>query len=187
MKIATFNLNGLRARLGQLLEWLERKAPDTGCLQQLKTPDERFPASELERAGYGALWRGQAAWNGVAILARGEQPCTMRRALPGFEADTHSRYLEVSVAGLLIATLYLLNGNPQPSPKFDYKLAWFDKLIEHAATMVNDSRPVVLAGDYNGVPTDDDIYPTRGGRHLGARPATGERPCTDLDRIAMGE
>ncbi|WP_338927351.1 exodeoxyribonuclease III [Mycetohabitans endofungorum] len=161
MKIATFNINGLRARLGQLLGWLEREAPDVACLQELKTPDERFPVSDLERAGYGALWRGQAAWNGVAILARGKQPRAVRRVLPGFEGDPHSRYLEARVAGLLIASLYLPNGNPHPGPKFDYKLAWFDKLIEHAATMVNDGRPVVLAGDYNVVPTDDDIDNTR--------------------------
>ncbi|CBW76558.1 ATP-dependent DNA ligase (EC 6.5.1.1) (plasmid) [Mycetohabitans rhizoxinica HKI 454] len=161
LEIAIFNINGLRARLGQLLEWLEHEGPDVVCLQELKTPDERFPASDLERAGYGALWRGQAAWSGVTILARGEQPRAVRRALPGFETDTHNRYLEVSVAGLLIASLYLPNDNPQPGPKFDYKLAWFDKLIEHAATMVNDSRPVVLAGNYNVVLTDEDIYNPR--------------------------
>jgi exodeoxyribonuclease III len=161
LKIAIFNINGLRARLGQPLEWLKREAPDVACLQELKTPDERFPASDLERAGYSALWRGQAAWSGVTILARGDQPRAARRALPGFEANTHSRYLEAHVAGLLIESLYLPNDNPQPGPKFDYKLAWFDKLIEHAATMVNDSRPVVLAGDYNVVLTDEDIYNPR--------------------------
>lgn len=161
LKIATFNINGVRSRLAHLQEWLERETPDVVCLQELKAPDQRFPADDIERAGYGVVWYGQAAWNGVAILARGVEPIVVRRGLPGFEADTHSRYLEAIVNGVLIASLYLPNGNPQPGPRFDYKLAWFDRLITHAATMVDARQSVVLAGDYNVVPADIDIYDTR--------------------------
>ncbi|HTH61114.1 MAG TPA: exodeoxyribonuclease III [Paraburkholderia sp.] len=161
MKIATYNINGIRSRLERLLEWLEREEPDVVCLQELKAPDDRFPVDAIEKAGYGAVWHGQASWNGVAILAKGIEPLLRQRGLPGFEADTHSRYLEAAVNGLLVASLYLPNGNPQPGPKFDYKLAWFDRLIDHAATLVDSGHPVILAGDYNVVPTDDDIYNTR--------------------------
>jgi len=151
----------VRSRLERLLEWLEREQPDVVCLQELKAPDDRFPADAIEKAGYGAVWHGQASWNGVAILAKGVEPLLSRRGLPGFETDTHSRYLEAAVNGLLIACLYLPNGNPQPGPKFDYKLAWFDRFIDHAATLVDTDHPVILAGDYNVVPTDEDIYNTR--------------------------
>lgn len=161
LKIATFNINGVRTRLQALLNWLEREAPDVACLQELKTVDEGFPIDEIRAAGYGAIWQGQKSWNGVAILAKGADPVEVRRGLPGDEADTQSRYLEAAVEGVLIACLYLPNGNPQPGPKFDYKLAWFERLIRHAQMLLESGHPVVIAGDYNVVPTDDDIYNTR--------------------------
>lgn len=163
MKIATFNVNGVNGRLTRLLEWLETAQPDVACLQELKTADASFPAEALREAGYGALWQGQKGYNGVAILARGAQPVEVRRGLPGDPTDTQSRYLEAAVNGVLVGCLYLPNGNPQPGPKFDYKLAWFERLIEHAATLLDSGAPVVLAGDYNVVPTDEvrDIYSTR--------------------------
>ena len=161
LKIATFNINGVRTRLQALLNWLEREAPDVACLQELKTVDEGFPIDEIRAAGYGAIWQGQKSWNGVAILAKGADPVEVTRGLPGDEADTQSRYLEAAVEGVLIACLYLPNGNPQPGPKFDYKLAWFERLIRHAQMLLESGHPVVIAGDYNVVPTDDDIYNTR--------------------------
>ena len=158
MKIATFNVNGISARLPRLLEWLEREQPDVACLQELKAPDAKFPALAIEQAGYGAIWHGQVSWNGVAILAKGETPREIRRGLPGDPDDTHSRYLEAEVRGIAIGCLYLPNGNPQPGPKFAYKLKWFERLIEHAATLVAANKPAILAGDFNVVPTDFDIY-----------------------------
>jgi len=158
MRIATFNVNGIGSRLPHLLQWLEREKPDVACLQELKAEDRGFPAAELERAGYGALWQGQRSWNGVAILARGTQPVEIQRGLPGDEADTQSRYLEAAVGGVLVACLYLPNGNPWPGPKFDYKLAWFERLIARGKLLVKSKVPVVLAGDFNVVPTDFDIY-----------------------------
>jgi exodeoxyribonuclease III len=157
MKIATFNVNGIRTRLPHLLRWLEREEPDVACLQELKALDEGFPVAELRDAGYHALWKGQRSWNGVAILARGVAPVEIRRALPGDGADDQSRYLEAAVDGIVVGCLYLPNGNPQPGPKFDYKLAWFERMIAHAATLVDVPHPVVLCGDYNVVPTDFDI------------------------------
>ncbi|ALL66547.1 Exodeoxyribonuclease III [Paraburkholderia caribensis MBA4] len=161
MKLATFNINGIRSRLPALLAWLEREAPDVVCLQELKAPDAGFPEAEINRAGYGAIWHGQTSWNGVAILAKDAQPVETRRGLPGDPDDTHSRYIEAAVEGLLIGCLYLPNGNPQPGPKFDYKLAWFERLIVYAKTLLDSGHPVVLAGDYNVVPTDFDIYNPR--------------------------
>jgi len=161
MKIATYNVNGIKTRLARLLEWLEREQPDVACLQELKALDAGFPRAELKDAGYHALWKGQRSWNGVAILARGVEPVEIRRELPGDPSDDHSRYLEAAVNGVVIACLYLPNGNPQPGPKFDYKLAWFDRLIEHAAGLYKSGHPVVIAGDYNVVPTDFDIYNPR--------------------------
>jgi len=160
MKIATFNVNGITSRLPRLLEWLAESAPDIACLQELKTSDATFPQQALEDAGYGAVWHGQKGFNGVAVLVKGEQPKELRRGLPGDPDDTHSRYLEVQAKGLVVASIYLPNGNPQPGPKFDYKLAWFARLIEHAASLVSQQSPVVLAGDYNVVPTNEvgDIY-----------------------------
>lgn len=161
MKIATFNINGIRSRIDSLLKWLERESPDIVCLQELKATDAQFPAAAIEKAGYGALWHGQASWNGVAILAKGDEPHLSRRGLPGFDDDTHSRYIEAAVGGLVIGCLYLPNGNPQPGPKFDYKLAWFERFNAHAKALFDSGHPVVLAGDYNVVPTDEDIYNTR--------------------------
>jgi exodeoxyribonuclease-3 len=161
LRIATFNVNGLRARLPNVLAWLAREQPDIVCLQELKSLDSAFPAAELEAAGYGAIWQGQSSWNGVAILARDAQPLESRRGLPGDDSDTQSRYLEAAVHGVVVGCLYLPNGNPQPGPKFDYKLAWFERLIHYAQALQGSEHPVVLAGDYNVVPTDLDIYNTR--------------------------
>jgi exodeoxyribonuclease-3 len=161
LRIATFNINGIRARLPNLLEWLEREKPDIACLQELKAADKEFPAADFEATGYGAIWHGQASWNGVAILARDAQPLETRRGLPGDDADVHSRYLEAAVHGVLVGCLYLPNGNPQPGPKFDYKLAWFERLIDYATVLYACDHPVVLAGDFNVVPTDLDIYNPR--------------------------
>ncbi len=161
VKIATFNVNGIKTRLPNLLRWLEREQPDVACLQELKALDESFPHGALRDAGYHGLWRGQRSWNGVAILARGIEPVEVRRDLPGDPGDDHSRYLEAAVGGIIVACLYLPNGNPQPGPKFDYKLAWFERLITHAKGLYASGHPVVMAGDYNVVPTDFDIYDPR--------------------------
>jgi exodeoxyribonuclease III len=161
MKIATFNINNVVRRLPNLLAWLRASAPDVVCLQELKTTDASFPQEAIQDAGYEAVWRGQRTWNGVAILARDRKPILVRDELPGDPADTQSRYIEAAVGGVLVACLYLPNGNPQPGPKFAYKLAWFDRLIAHAAELYAAGVPAVLAGDYNVVPTDRDIYPTR--------------------------
>jgi exodeoxyribonuclease-3 len=161
-KVATFNVNGIRARLSHLLQWLEREQPDVACLQELKAPSEGFPIGDIRAAGYEAIWHGQRSWNGVAILVRGATAATeRRRALPGDPSDEHSRYVEADVGDLVVGCLYLPNGNPQPGPKFDYKLSWFERLITHAAELVTSDRPVILAGDYNVVPTDFDIYNPR--------------------------
>jgi exodeoxyribonuclease-3 len=158
MKIATFNVNGIGSRLPALLDWLAREAPDIACLQELKAPDAAFPIAAIRLAGYEAVWHGQRSFNGVAILARGAPPVEVRRGLPGDPDDTHSRYIEAQVGELVVGCLYLPNGNPQPGPKFEYKLAWMQRLITHAQTLISLGRPVVLAGDYNVVPTDSDIY-----------------------------
>ncbi|HEY0447122.1 MAG TPA: exodeoxyribonuclease III [Allosphingosinicella sp.] len=158
MKIATFNVNGINGRLPRLLEWLEESQPDVACLQELKAPDDKFPARAIEKAGYGAIWHGQSRWNGVAMLARGCEPVETRRGLPGEPGDDHARYIEAAVNGVLVGCLYLPNGNPRPGPKFDYKLRWFERLIEHAAGLLEANCPVVLAGDYNVIPTDADVY-----------------------------
>lgn len=158
MRIATYNINSINKRLENLLAWLEAERPDAVCLQELKAEQRAFPAEALARAGYGAVWRGQRTWNGVAILARGAEPVLTRRALPGDAADHQARYIEAAVNGVLLASLYAPNGNPQPGAKFDYKLAWFDRLIDHAAALVDARVPVILAGDYNIVPTEDDIW-----------------------------
>ena len=161
LKIATFNVNGISARLPNLLRWLERERPDIVCLQELKAQDTAFPAEALEHVGYGSVHHGQAAWNGVAILARDAEPLLIHRGLPGADNDPQARYLEAAVLGVVVGCLYLPNGNPQPGPKFDYKLHWFEQLIQHAQTLQSSEHPVVLAGDYNVVPTDLDIYNTR--------------------------
>jgi exodeoxyribonuclease III len=158
LKIATFNVNGINGRLARLLEWLEEARPDVACLQEIKTGDATFPAAALEAAGYRAVWHGQRAHHGVAVLARGAAPSEVRRGLPGDADDVQARYLEVDVFDLRIASIYLPNGNPQPGPKFDYKLAWFERLIAHAGALMESGRDVILAGDFNVVPTNADIY-----------------------------
>jgi exodeoxyribonuclease-3 len=160
MKIATFNINNVNKRLRNLLEWLEAAKPDVVCLQELKAADAEFPKVEIEKAGYGAVWRGERSWNGVAILARDCEPIVTHGQLPGDLADRQSRYIEAAVNGVLIASLYAPNGNPQPGPKFSYKLDWMARLVSHAAELYAAGIPAVLAGDYNVVPTDFDIYPT---------------------------
>jgi exodeoxyribonuclease-3 len=157
MKIATYNVNGINGRLPVLLRWLKEAAPDVVCLQELKAPDEKFPTKAVEEAGYGAIWQGQKSWNGVAILARGCEPVETCRGLPGDPADAQSRYLEAAVNGILFACLYVPNGNPRPGPKFDYKLAWYDRLLAHAGDLIGSGMPVVLAGDFNVMPTDRDV------------------------------
>ncbi|MGE5116161.1 MAG: exodeoxyribonuclease III [Betaproteobacteria bacterium] len=158
MKIATFNVNGVNGRLPRLLEWLAESKPDIACLQEIKTGDATFPAGAFEAAGYGAIWHGQPRHHGVAVLARRGAPVEIRRGLPGDDSDTQARYLEAQVKGLRIASVYLPNGNPQPGPKFDYKLAWFERLTRHAEVLLEAGEEVVLAGDFNVVPTDADIY-----------------------------
>ena len=158
LRIATFNVNGIGTRLPHLLSWLQREAPDVVALQELKAVDAAFPVDALERAGYGALWLGEARWNGVAILARDAMPIESRRRLPGEPADTQSRYLEAAVHGVVVAALYLPNGNPQPGPKFDYKLRWMQRLIRHARTLVELPHPALLLGDFNVIPDDEDVY-----------------------------
>ena len=158
VKIATFNVNGINGRLANLLDWLAEAEPDAVCLQELKAPDERFPAEAIEQAGYGATWHGQKSWNGVAILARDCTPVETQRGLPGDPADGQSRYIEAAVNGVLIGCLYLPNGNPVPGPKFAYKLGWTERLMARAAELVGLDGPVVLAGDYNIIPTDADVY-----------------------------
>jgi exodeoxyribonuclease III len=160
MKIATFNINNVNKRLANLLAWLRAARPDVVCLQELKSTDADFPVEALRRAGYEAVWRGQKTWNGVAILARGMKPVQTRNELPGDAADTQSRYIEAAVNGVIIGCLYTPNGNPQPGPKFDYKLAWLERLGRHARALLKAGVPVVLAGDYNVVPTPFDIYDT---------------------------
>jgi exodeoxyribonuclease-3 len=158
VKIATFNVNGINGRLSVLLQWLGEAVPDIVCLQELKAPQEKFPLAAINEAGYGALWRGQKSWNGVAILARGTEPIETRRELPGDMHDEQSRYLEAAVNGLLICCLYMPNGNPAPGPKFDYKLRWFARLLSHAQQLLDQKTPSILIGDFNVMPTDLDVY-----------------------------
>ena len=161
MKIVTFNINNINKRLRNLSSWLAQAEPDVLCLQELKTDQTTFPAQALRDLGYHAVWQGERTWNGVAILARGSDPVLTRSSLPGAPEDRQARYIEAAVHGVLIASIYLPNGNPQPGPKFNYKLAWFERLIAHAAGLIAANVPVILAGDYNVVPTSQDIYPTR--------------------------
>ena len=165
MKLATYNVNGIRARLARLTEWLEREQPDIACLQELKCADESLPIADIEAAGYGAVWHGQKGFNGVAILARGDAPKLRRTGLPGDPDDSHSRYIEAEVDGVVVASLYLPNGNPVGTEKFDYKLRWMERLGAHAAELLQDERPVVLAGDWNVVPEDRDVFSVRATQH----------------------
>lgn len=161
MKIATFNINNINRRLPNLLQWLKRAGPDIVGLQELKCTDADFPHAALRKAGYAAVWCGQRTWNGVAILSRAGEPVVTRMALPGDPVDIQSRYIEAAVDGILIGCIYLPNGNPQPGPKFEYKLKWFKRLAAHARKLLKANVPVALIGDYNVAPTDIDIYPTR--------------------------
>jgi exodeoxyribonuclease-3 len=159
MKIATYNVNGVNGRLPVLLRWLEKTSPDVVCLQELKAPQEKFPEEAINKAGYAALWHGQKQWNGVAILARNEIDMQeVGRVLPGDPDDTQSRYIEAIVNGILVCCLYLPNGNPAPGPKYDYKLSWFKRLHERAAKLLEFKIPVVMVGDYNVMPTEQDVY-----------------------------
>ncbi len=161
MRIVSYNVNGIKARLPRLLEYLDEEQPDIVCLQELKSSDETFPEANIRAAGYGALWHGQKGFNGVAVLARGTDPVERQRGLYGEPEDDHSRYLEAEVDGLIVASIYLPNGNPQPGPKFDYKLRWIDRLRDRAAALLAEERAVVLAGDYNVIPNDDDTFSVR--------------------------
>lgn len=158
MKIATYNVNGVNGRLDVLRRWLDEAKPDIVCLQELKAPDSKFPIRAIEDAGYGAVWHGQKSWNGVALLARGAVPLETRRGLPGDDADLHSRYIEAVVNGIVIGCLYLPNGNPYPGPKFEFKRRWFERLAIYAEELLELNVPVVLAGDYNVMPTELDVY-----------------------------
>ena len=160
MKIATFNINNINRRLPNLLAWLKAAKPDVVCLQELKCSDADFPERELAKAGYHAVWRGEKSWNGVAILSRHGEPVLTRTALPGDPDDDQARYIEAAVNGVVVASIYLPNGNPQPGPKFDYKLAWFKRLHTHAGKLLKTGAPIALAGDFNVAPTEIDIYPT---------------------------
>ncbi len=161
MKIVTYNVNGIKARLPRVIEYLAEEQPDIVCLQELKSADEGFPIAEVEAAGYGALWHGQKAWNGVAVLANGRTPVERQRGLSGEPEDEHSRYLECEIDGLVVASLYLPNGNPRPGPKFDYKLRWMERLATRAKEILAEEVPAVLAGDYNVIPNDDDTFSVR--------------------------
>ncbi|MCC2655661.1 MAG: xth [Panacagrimonas sp.] len=183
LRIATFNLNGVRSRLGHLLAWLKRERPDIACLQELKAPDASFPVDAIRDAGYGAVWQGQTSWNGVAILARGAEPVEICRGLPGAAQDKQSRYLEAAAHGVIVGCVYLPNGNPQPGPKFDYKLAWFDRLEAHLRPRLDADAPVIIAGDFNVVPTDEDIYdPKNWRRDALLQPQSRERWRRLLDQ-----
>jgi exodeoxyribonuclease III len=158
MKIATYNVNGISARLPVLLRWLQETTPDVACLQELKAPQDKFPEQALLEAGYHAIWHGEKSWNGVAILARNTKPEEVRKGIPGNEEDTHSRYIEAMVNGVLVGCLYLPNGNPAPGPKLDYKMRWMEHFTVHAASLLASNTPVVLTGDYNVIPTEQDVY-----------------------------
>src|SRR5258705_6350740 len=168
MKLATYNVNGIRARLPRLLEWLDREQPDIVCLQELKCAADALPIADVEDAGYGAVWHGQKGFNGVAILAKGGAPELRRVGLPDDPDDSHSRYIEAEVDDLIVASLYLPNGNPVGTEKFDYKLKWMERLGAHAAELLATERPTVLAGDWNVVPEDRDVF--------SAKAAAGGRP-----------
>jgi len=161
MRLTTYNLNGIRARLPRLVEWLDREKSDIVCLQELKCADDALPIGEIEAAGYGAVYHGQKGFNGVAILARGATPELRRVGLPGDPDDTHSRYIEAEVGGLVVASIYLPNGNPVGTEKFDYKLRWMERLRAHAADLMAAERPTILAGDFNVVPEDRDVFSIR--------------------------
>jgi exodeoxyribonuclease-3 len=158
LRIASYNINGINSRFAVLARWLEEFAPDVVGLQELKCTDEAFPAGAMEALGYSAIWHGQRSWNGVAILSKVGVPVETRRALPGDPNLEQSRYIEAAVCGILVGNLYMPNGNPKPGPKFDYKLAWMDALAAHAQSLVDNKVPALLIGDYNVIPTNQDVY-----------------------------
>ncbi len=158
MKIATYNVNGVNGRLPVLLRWLEETKPDIVCLQELKAPQEKFPLKEIEEAGYHAVWKGQKSWNGVAILSKNEKPVLRTNILEGDDEDEQSRYLEAKIGDLIIACIYLPNGNPYPGPKFNYKLKWFERLQARAELLISSEKPAILIGDFNVMPTEKDVY-----------------------------
>ncbi|HLN52936.1 MAG TPA: exodeoxyribonuclease III [Prolixibacteraceae bacterium] len=158
MRIATYNVNGINGRLPVLVKWLTETMPDVVCLQELKAPQEKFPLFSIQELGYKAIWHGQKSWNGVAILSKNSEPREISHVLPGDPEDAHSRYIEAEIDGITIGCLYLPNGNPVDTPKFDYKLKWFERLIEHANSLINSGRPVILTGDFNVMPTEKDVY-----------------------------
>ena len=158
MKIATYNINGIKARLPRLLEWLEETRPSVACLQEIKTQDEGFPADEFEKIGYHAIWHGQKSFNGVAILADGTKPVEVRRGLAGDPDDDHSRYIEADVFGVRVACIYLPNGNPRPGPKFDYKLRWMERLRARMREIAAEEVPAIVTGDFNVIPHDRDVW-----------------------------
>lgn len=161
MKIVTYNVNGIKARLPRLIEYMAEDSPDVVCLQELKASNETFPEAEIRDAGYGAAWHGQKSWNGVAVLAKGADPVERGRGLAGEPEDEHSRYLECEIDGLVVASIYLPNGNPRPGPKFNYKLRWIDRLARRARKLLDEETPTVLAGDFNVIPNDDDTWSVR--------------------------
>lgn len=165
MKLATYNLNGIRARLPRFLEWIEREQADIICLQELKCADESLPIADIEGAGYGAVWHGQKGFNGVAVLAKGDTPQLRRIGLPGDPDDTHSRYIEAEVGGIIVGSLYLPNGNPVGTDKFDYKIRWMQRLRDHAAQLLDEERTAILCGDWNVVPEDRDVFSVQATRH----------------------
>ncbi len=158
LKIATYNVNGVNGHLAVLLKWLEETQPDIVCLQELKAPQEKFPEEAIANIGYHAIWHGQKSWNGVAILTRGLDIKERTRGLPGDDEDIQSRYIEAEVNGIIVGGLYLPNGNPAPGPKFDYKLGWMKRFADHASGLLKQDMPVVLTGDYNVIPTEQDVY-----------------------------
>ena len=157
MRIATYNVNGIKARLPRLIEWLNETQPDIVCLQELKSSDETLPIADVEAAGYRGVWHGQKGFNGVAILSRGDPSVLTQKGLEGEPEDEHSRYVEADVLGVRVASIYLPNGNPQPGPKFDFKLRWMNRLRNRANSLLAREEPTILAGDYNVIPTDFDI------------------------------
>jgi exodeoxyribonuclease-3 len=161
VKLVTYNVNGIKARLPRLVEYLTEQQPDVVCLQEIKCSDDTFPAADIEAAGYGTVWHGQKGFNGVAVLAKGATPVERQRGLAGEAEDEHSRYLECEIGGLVVASIYLPNGNPQPGPKFDYKLRWMERLAARARDLLAEEVPVVLMGDYNVIPNDDDTFSVR--------------------------
>lgn len=158
LRIASYNINGINSRLPVLTRWLEEFQPDIAALQELKCTNEAFPREAIEALGYRAIWHGQKSWNGVAILSRVGDPIETRRSLPADPKLEQSRYIEAAVCGILIGNLYAPNGNPKPGPKFDYKLAWMDALQEHAKDILKAGVPAILIGDFNVIPTNEDVY-----------------------------